>query len=679
VIVLDIILGRRLANRESGERKIGTFEAVPAMGLDALGSSSYGPEAALAVLAPLGAASLGAIEWVTAPIIALALILLASYWQTLIAYPNNGGAYIVAKENLGVHASLLAAAALMIDYVLNVAVGISAGIGALVSAVPPLYPYTLPLCLGVLAVITLANLRGTADAGRLFALPAYAFIASFVLILTIGIGKIVLGGHPDPVVRPPPLREATQTLSFWLLLRAFAAGCTAMTGVEAVSNGMSAFREPRIVHGHRTLATIVIILGLLLAGISFLAVHYGIGAMDQTKSGYRSVLSQLAAAVAGEGPLFYIAMTSLLCVLALSANTSFVAFPRMCRLVAQDGFLPCSFAIAGRRLVFSAGILYLAGAAGILLFVFDGITDRLIPLFAVGAFLTFTLSQIGMVVHWSRTGDRANAARLHLSINALGAFATALALIVIVGAKFLEGAWITVVIIPCVIALLKSIRSYYDSLAERLKRSAPMRASTSKPPIVLVATEDWNELTSKALTFAVSLSPDVIAFHVTELSGPEGEEHGRSLRRHWGTAVEDPAREGDLPVPRLIILNGQYRTIHEPVLKLVRELEEKFPGRRVAILVPEVVKQHWYQNLLHAHNARHLRRQLLRHGGPRLTMISMPWYLDEAYASNPAGSGEAPGERGTGGSADVNWSRIVSPRSRADVDEDHGLDRERHE
>src|SRR5690242_8815860 len=456
VNILDFLLGRRLLNREFGRRRIGAFEGVPAMGLDGIGSSSYGSEAALAILIPVGAAGSSYIGWIMAPIVVLLLILFASYWQTIRAYPNNGGAYIVAKDNLGTNASLLSAAALMIDYVLNVAVGISAGIGALVSAVPALHPYTLWLCLGVLLLITLVNLRGTPDAGRIFALPTYVYIATFLLVLAIGVGKAVAsGGHPHPVVAPPPLPPATEAVGLWLLLRAFASGCTAMTGVEAVSNGMSAFRDPPVIYGHRTLSGIVLTLGVLLVGIAYLVHAFGIGAMDQDQPGYQSVLSQLAAAVVGQGILYYVAIGSLLCVLTFSATTSFVDFPRLCRMVAEDGFLPRPFAIAGRRLVFSVGIIYLGVTAGLLLFAFEGITDRLIPLFAIGAFLTFTISQIGMVMHWRtamrRTGSARKRAqqRAHFWTNALGATMTGAALVIIGVAKFVEGAWITILVIPC--------------------------------------------------------------------------------------------------------------------------------------------------------------------------------------------------------------------------------------
>jgi amino acid transporter len=636
VNVRKLVLGRRLANRELNEQKIGAFEGVAVMGLDGLGSSAYGPEAALTILIPLGAASLSYIGWVMAPIVALLAILFASYWQTIRAYPSNGGAYIVAKENLGTNASLLAAAALMIDYVLNVSVGISAGVGALVSAVPELHPYILWLCLGILLLITVMNLRGTQESGRVLAVPTYVFIASFAIVLGLGTYKaLAAGGTPQPVVPPPALPQAMEAVSVWLLLRAFASGCTAMTGVEAVSNGMGAFRDPPVRYGHRTLTAIVVILGLLLIAIAHLSTVYGVAAMDQTQSGYQSVLSQLCGAIVGRGALYYIAIGSLLCVLALSANTSFVGFPRLCRTVAEDGFLPKSFAIAGRRLVFSVGILYLAACSGSLLLIFDGITDHLIPLFAIGAFLTFTLSQTGMAFHWWRmirakeaAGKRATH-HTHFWINAVGATTTGVALAIIIIAKFTEGAWITILAIPCTIALLKIIRSYYDELAWRVGDVGPLDLTGTQPPIVLVAIESWNRLTARAVTLGLSLSPDVVGIHLTQLQGPDCDEDQRAMRRQWDKNVAEPARRAGLTAPRLMALNAQYRAMHEPVLKLVQELRAKFPGRRVAVLIPELVKQRWYQRILHTHRARRLRTQLLTYGGAGLTVISVPWYLDQ--------------------------------------------------
>ena len=616
-----------------GGRKIGAFEAVPAMGLDGLGSSAYGPEAALTVLIPLGGAGLSTLGWVMAPIVALLVILFLSYWQTIQAYPSNGGAYIVAKENLGTNASLLAAAALMIDYVLNVAVGISAGVAALVSALPSLHPYILPLCLGILLLVTVVNLRGTPEAGLLFSVPTYLFVASFAAVIAIGLGKLVLaGGSPEPVVAPPKLPDASETVTMWLLLRSFAAGCTAMTGVEAVSNGMSDFKDPPVKHGHRTLGAIVAILGALLVGIAVLSRAYGVGAMDQTQDGYRSVLCQLVAAVVGTGWFYYVAIGSLLSILTLSANTSLVGFPRLCRVVAEDGFLPRPFAIAGRRLVYDVGMLYLAAASGLLLIVFGGITDHLIPLFAIGAFLTFLVSQTGMVAHWLRQGrdpEGAERHRLHLTVNLTGAVSTAVALAVVAVAKFAEGAWITVLVIPATILLLKAIRRYYDDLGSKLRQPGPLDLSGLKPPVILVAVERWNRITDKALAFALAMTPDVIALHLTKLAGPDAADGERSLREDWARDVEEPALAAGLPVPRLMMLPAGYRAIHEPVLRLVAELEDKMPDRRVTVLIPELVKQRWYQHLLHPRRARHLRRKLLDHGGTRLTVMDVPWHLDE--------------------------------------------------
>src|SRR5690348_12887888 len=298
--LLDLLIGRKLANREGESEKITAIEGLPAMGLDGLASSAYGPEAALTMLAPLGLVGLAYMGPVMLAVLALLAILYISYWQTIEAYPTSGGSYTVVHENLGANAGLLAASALMIDYVLNVAVGISAGVGALTSAVPALYPYTLALCLGILVVVTIMNLRGTMDAGRAWALPTYLFVASFALILALGIYRsIAAGGEPQPIVAPPGAPNAAEAVSLWLLLRSFAAGCTAMTGVEAVSNGVSAFREPVVPRAHRTLGAICAILGLLLGGISYIVGSYGIAAMDQTQAGYQSVLSQLAGAVIG--------------------------------------------------------------------------------------------------------------------------------------------------------------------------------------------------------------------------------------------------------------------------------------------------------------------------------------------------------------------------------------------
>jgi amino acid transporter len=629
------ILGRQLANREVRSREIGAFEGVPALGLDGLSSTGYGPEAALTILSAAGAAGLSYLGPLMLTILALLGILFISYWQTIEAYPKSGGAYTVSQANLGVNASLLAVAALMIDYVLNVAVGVSAGVAALVSAMPGLHVYTLPLCLGILLVLTLVNLRGTMDAGRVFAVPTYLFVACFLVVLAIGSYAVIAsGGHPQPVASPPAPPAPVEALGFWLLLRAFASGCTAMTGVEAVSNGVNAFRQPQVGNARLTLSIIVVILAILLAGIAYLSMSYGIMAMDQTKPGYQSVLSQLVGAVAGRGVFYYIAIASALMILCLSANTSFVGFPQLCRIVAQDGFLPRPFATVGRRLVYSVGILYLTLTAGFLLIVFDGITDRLIPLFAIGAFATFTLSQTGMVAHWrnvlrtKRGRGQRQRVQIKLFINAVGAAATVTALVIIVIAKFTEGGWITIVAIPCVIVLLKGIHRYYTNIDAALHDDDQLQFRPSKPPFVLVMTREWDRLTDKALSLAMELSPDVIAVHLAALEGPDVSEQEKKLREQWARDVEDSAVAAQAAnPPRLVFLSAPFRRIHAPLLKLINELEQKDPERTIAVMIPELVKRHWWEHLLSNHRARRLRNAVLEYGGPRVVVIAVPWYL----------------------------------------------------
>jgi amino acid transporter len=607
-----LLLGRRLANREAEGRKLGILEEIPAMGLDGLSSSAYGPEAALTILVGTGAAGLAWIGPLTWVILVLLVLLCCSYWQTIEAYPSNGGSYTVARENLGTNAGLLAASALMLDYMLNVAVGISAGVAALTSAAPGLHPYTLWLCLGILALLTLVNMRGTRETGLVFALPTYAFIASLGAILLWGVIKAALaGGHPQPVMPPPPVSRATEAVTIWLLLRAFASGCTAMTGVEAVSNGVGAFRDPPVRHAHGTLAAIVAVLGLLLVGIAWLAGAYGVMAMDQSKPGYQSVLSQLVGAVYGRGWFYYVTIGSVLAVLCLSANTSFVGFPRLCRLVARDGFLPRAFAIPGRRLVYSVGILFLASGAAILLAAFGGITDRLFPLFAVGAFLSFTLSQAGLV------------------INAIGAVATGAALAIIIAAKFLEGAWITLIIIPAAVQLLRAIRRYYLRLDFHLLHGEGRRLEVAEgqPPAVLIPIRRWDAVAKAALRTALQISPDVTAIHLTDLEGPDAEEHEAALRRQWQHFVEEPARARGLRSPVLVLERSPYRSVVAPLLRAITALRQREPGRSVLIVLPVLVEGRWWETLMHTHRERRLRAALLRDGGPDVAVLSVPWHL----------------------------------------------------
>jgi len=618
----DKILGKPLPSSRAEEERIGVWAGIPVLGLDGLSSSAYGPEAALTLLVPLGAAGLAYIGPITLVILGLLLLLYLSYRQTIGAYPQGGGSYTVAKENLGTRFGLLAAAALMLDYILNVAVGISAGVGALVSAVPALHPHTLLLCLAILAVLAVTNLRGIRESGLAFGIPTYLFIASLGLVLAAGvIEALAHGGHPRPVAPPPHLRPPVEAAGLWLLMRAFASGCTAMTGVEAVSNGVKYFKKPTVENAQRTLTAIVGLLALLLGGIAYLARAYHVGAMDQQQPGYQSVLSQLVAAVAGRGVIYYVTIASVLAVLCLSANTSFADFPRLCRLIAEDGFLPRSFSTVGRRLVYSNGIVVLAVLSGVLLLVFGGITDRLIPLFAVGAFSAFTLSQAGMVMHWRRAGGGAHA-RAAMAVNGLGAAATGVALAVILAAKFLEGAWMTVLLVPVILAVFAGVKRHYGKVLRQIVCLRPLDLSGLEPPLVVVPVESWNMLTAKALRFGLRISSDILAVHVAV-----SEEKRQALREQWQQEVEDPAQREGRPAPQLIVLESPYRRLFLPLIEFVERLEQEHPAREIAIIIPELVERRWYEYFLHNHRAEVLKARLLLEVHERVALVNIPWYL----------------------------------------------------
>jgi amino acid transporter len=633
-----LLVGRPIANSESQARRIGVFQGVPAMGLDGLGSAAYGPEAALAILAVAGAGGLQVFNPISWIIVLLLAVLFASYRQTIAAYPSNGGCYVVAKENLGSRAGLLAAAALMIDYLLNVGVGISAGVAALTSALPMLQPYTLALCMTLLAAVTLLNLRGTGESGLALAAPTYLFILSLGGILIYGVVQVWLArGHPHAVIAPPALPHASHAIGLWLVLRAFASGCTAMTGVEAVSNGVSAFREPTVRNAHRTLTFIVVVLGLLLLGIAQVTHGYGIMAMDQTKPGYQSVLSQLIVAVCGRGWLYYVTIGSVLSVLCLSANTSFVGFPRLCHLVAEDGFLPRGFALPGRRLIYTVGVVFLAAGSGGLLLAFGGITDRLIPLFAVGAFLSFTLSQAGMAAHWwGRIQSKRQCAMdvLRLTINGVGAIVTGVSLSIILLAKFVEGAWLTVIVIPVTILALQGVRRYYDNLDARLLRGAERVISLQgrDHTIALVPIARWDRPSRKAVEYALALCPEVVGVHITSLAGPDGEPVETTLLQDWETLVRQPAAAAGFAPPRLILDSSPYRSLSAPLLRATRTSQLESPGRPVLIVLPEVVEHRWWSLPLLGWRSVRLKKHLLHYGGPRLAVVSVPWQLG---ASSP--------------------------------------------
>jgi amino acid transporter len=505
--------------------------------------------------------------------------------------------------------------------VLTAAVGISAGVGALVSAVPSLQPHTLAICLGILAVLALVNLRGVRETGGIFMIPTYLFIACLIAMIAIGVAKALLaGGHPIPVVPPPKLTGSTEAMGVWLMLRAFASGCTAMTGVEAVSNGVMAFQEPTYKYAQKTLTIIIGILMIMLMGIAYLAPAYGVAATPPEGPGYESVLSQLLGAITGKGTFYWVSIGSILAVLSLSANTAFADFPRLARAIAQNGFLPHTLTLRGRRLVFSQGVYALAILAGLLLTIFGGVTDRLIPLYAVGAFLAFTLSQAGMVVHWRKAGGAG--ARQSMFINGLGAFATAITVVVVLIAKFTEGAWIVVVLIPAMILTMRAVKYHYDRVERETAATGPINTKSLGEPIVIIPVEHWSVVSEKALRFAWQFTHDIRILHV-ECGDTE------TLCRDFPNLVEKPATAAGLPVPQLVLLKSPFRFIVRPILNYALELERSHPDTTIAVLIPELVESRWYYFLLHNNRSQVLKAMLLFSGNERTTVINIPWYLKD--------------------------------------------------
>ena len=618
--ILDLLFGRPLATSEERAEHIGPIAGIPIFGLDALSSAAYGPEAALTLLIPLGLTGVHYIVPISTAIIILLFIVYFSYRQTIEAYPHGGGSYTVATENLGKNAGLLAAAALMIDYILTAAVGISAGVGALISAVPALQPHTLELCLTVLLILTIVNMRGVHDTGVVFMIPTYLFTGTLIIVIFVGaVRALQAGGHPHSLMPLPPVPTATVTfVSWWLLLKVFSSGCTAMTGVEAVSNGVMAFREPTRKNAKITLTIIIVLLAILLAGIAVLCRVYHIAATNPDGPHYESVLSMLTRAVMGQGWFYYLTIGSVLLVLALSANTAFADFPRLTRAIALNNYMPHIFLLRGRRLLYSWGIYVLVVLTAILLIIFKGVTDHLIPLYAIGAFLAFTLSQAGMVMHWKRH----NGGSLRIFVNGLGAVATGITTIVVLVTKFTEGAWITALLVALMIVLMRAVNRHYRHVAREINLDRVICPGELSKPIMVLPIDRWSRVAEKAVCFALSLSDDIRCVHVQLADQPD------SFCEEWDEMVAKPLRDGGYPEPRLVALKSPYRYVLQPVVDYVLDVERETHFKKVCVLVPELVVRHWWDNLLHNRRADLLKVMLLLRGNRRIIVINIPWYLD---------------------------------------------------
>lgn len=616
-----ILFGAPLASRADGGERVGPVRGIAILGLDVLASVAYGPEALLTTLMALGTVASRYVLPLSAAIAAVLVIVSLSYGETIRAYPNGAGSPEIVRQNIGPRAGLLTACALALDAVLNVAVSISAGIGALVSAFPALLPWTVSLCIAVLAILTVINLRGVRSTGNLLVFPTLLFVGCLAITIALGLARMIgEGGHPTPVVAPPRLALTAVPVSTWLLLRAFGHGYTAMTGIDALSAGVSIFRQPSAVMARRALVGITLILVGLLLGVGILCGAYEITATPPGAPGFQNVLSVLVAAVAGRGVFYHVAITSIVVALALSANTSFTAFPRLCRELAEGRYLPGHFMRKGRRLVHSHGIVALAVMSGLLLVLFQGITNRLIPLFAVGALAAFTLAQWGMVEHWRRSS--APRRRLRAISTAFAATAAAVTLVGVIIVKFDGGAWLSVLILAAAYVLFRSLARHYAVIEQTCALAGPVDLHPLPRPHVIVPIRRLDQAAQRAVRFALTLSPDVSVVQV--LSADRRHE---DLSEQWTDRVRRPAEQAGVLSPRLVVLESEFRELFATIVDYVKQVETTAPDREVAVIVPQIVEARWYHAFLHDNAAALLKALLIARGGPRVVVISVPWHL----------------------------------------------------
>ena len=575
-----LLVGSPLPTAQARHERLGKAIALAVFASDALSSVAYATEEILLVLVTAGREALSYSLPIGVAIAVLIAVVVSSYRQTILAYPKGGGAYIVSKDNLGTSAWLVAAAALLIDYVLTVAVSVAAGIAALTSALPALFPYRVWLSVLGVVVIVIANLRGIRESGKIFAVPTYLFIASLL-------GLVVYGGmlaFLDQIGEAPypPHGPGLEGVGLFLFLRAFAAGCSALTGVEAVSDGVPAFTPPEAHNARVVLAWLGAILSTLFVGITFLTYDFGIQPHEK-----ETVVSQIARHVFGASPMYYALQLVTMLILLVAANTSFADFPRLAFFLARDRFIPRQFANQGDRLVFSNGILILGGMAVLLLVIFQGDTHALVPLYAVGVFISFTLSQSSMVRHWLRV--RTAGWSWRAIINGVGALVTGLVMLTIAATKFTHGAWIVLLLIPTLVALFMAMRRHYDDVAAQLS----LEDFTPPPPMthtVLVLVGDLHKGVVRAVQYASTLSPGAKAVYVE--TDPE---RTRRLEERWG-------RWG-MGIP-LVVLNSPYRSLLGPLTDYLDQLKRAGgPNHVVTLVLPEFIPARWWQQILHNQTA----------------------------------------------------------------------------
>ncbi|WP_346534271.1 APC family permease [Micromonospora sp. DPT] len=635
-----LVVGRPLRSDRLGETLLSKRLALPIFASDPLSSVAYATQEILLVLTLGGLSYLFLAPWVALGVVVLLAVVVASYRQVVRAYPSGGGSYEVASRNLGPSAGLVVAAALMVDYIMTVAVSVAAGVDNIISAVPSLNPHRVGICAGFVVALMAMNLRGVRESGKTFAWPTYLFIGGVLTMISVGVGRAVLGDAPVAEsagwqVRPEQVGLTGLALAL-LTLRAFASGCTALTGVEAISNGVPAFKPPKAENAARTMLAMGVTAITMFAGITALALVAEVRVAEHTcdlvgfpgnceTDPQRTVIAQLAAAVFGGGSVgFYLIQATTALILILAANTAFNGFPLLSSILAQDRYLPRQLHTRGDRLAFSNGIIVLAVVAGAVIWLFDGSVTRLIQLYILGVFTSFTLSQAGMVRHWNRAlaaeRDPAARRRLHRSrvINALGGLLTGLVLVIVLATKFTHGAYLVVIAVPVLYGLMRAIRRHYDRVSAELEPEPGGIVMPSRVHAVVLVSR-VHRPTLQALAYARATRPDSLTAVTVAINGDEV----ARLQQQWA--------DRDLPVP-LTLLDSPYREITNPVLDYVNRLRQEGPRDLVVVYIPEYVVGRWWEQLLHNQSALRLKARLLFQR--RVMVVSVPWQLESSHGQD---------------------------------------------
>ena len=603
------LIGRPISSEHEEHERLTKLKALAIFSSDNISSSAYATEEMMRILVLAGVGAIALTMSLTIAICVVLAIVAISYWQTIHAYPNGASSYLVASDNLGSRAGLVAGASLLIDYTLTVAVSVSAAVAAITSVVPELFPERVLIAVSIVLLLMIGNLRGVRESGTIFMTPTYLYIGAILAMVGIGLVRLATGTLPEYV--PPSewlaAEHGSEALTIFLVLRAFSSGAAALTGVEAISDGVPAFKPPEWRNARITLVWAAAIFATLFLGISFMASTIGI-IPDPTEE--NTVLSQVARVVVGDGAFYVLIQVATVLVLALAANTAFADFPRLSSFLARDSFMPRQFAFRGERLAFTTGIIALSGLAALLLVAFDASVTALIPLYTLGVFLAFTLSQSSMVVRWWRR--REAGWRRGLAINGLGALTTGVIALIVVSSKFLAGAWMVVLAIPILVVLMLAIRSHYRAVEERTALARiPEGARRTATPIVIVPIARLDEPARQAIAFANAISDDATAVHVT--NDTDAAEELRARWPEWSDGAE------------LVVIESPYRALIGPLLAYLDVLQRQDPTRPVLVVLSEFVPQHWWENLLHNQTA--LRLKLRLFARPNTIVADVPYHM----------------------------------------------------